>query len=116
MQEIFSFAEIERFIDTPLKYYSSGMKMRLAFPIARCANGDIYVFDKILAVGDEKFQKKCFDFFDNLLVNKRTIIFITHDINFAKKHATKLLVLSGGGDYSLISYKERICNFTFESL
>ncbi|MBE9818738.1 ABC transporter ATP-binding protein [Campylobacter concisus] len=116
MQEIFSFAEIERFVDTPLKYYSSGMKMRLAFSIARCANGDIYIFDEILAVGDEKFQKKCFDFFDNLLVNKKTIIFITHDINFVKKHATKLLVLRGGGDYILISNKEKICNFTFESL
>ena len=59
-KEIFEFAEISDFMNTPLKYYSSGMQLRLAFSIAMHAAGDIYIFDEILAVGDSNFQKKCF--------------------------------------------------------
>ncbi|EKD75750.1 MAG: ABC-typepolysaccharide/polyolphosphate transport system, ATPase component [uncultured bacterium] len=93
-KEIFEFAEIFDFMNTPLKYYSSGMQLRLAFSIAMHAAGDIYIFDEILAVGDSNFQKKCFDAFHNLIKTKKTIIIVTHDIEFIKKHATKVLVLA----------------------
>lgn len=96
---IFDYAEIREFMDTPLKYYSSGMQLRLAFSIAMHAKGDIYIFDEILAVGDSGFQKKCFDSFHNLLKAKKTIIIISHDLEFIKKHATRLLVLTQPAHY-----------------
>lgn len=96
MEDIFRYAEIEEFIDTPLKYYSSGMQMRLAFSVGMHADGDIYIFDEILAVGDANFQKKCSDSFQNLLNKGKTIILITHDLNTVKKYATKILLLSSG--------------------
>ena len=111
---IFEFAGISDFIDTPLKYYSSGMQMRLAFSIAMHAHGDIYIFDEILAVGDESFKKKCFLFFDNLLREKKTIILISHDLNFIKQYATKLLYLEGGGKHTFLTSKEDIHAFEFK--
>ena len=59
--DIVAFAEVKEFIDTPLKYYSSGMQMRLAFAVAVFTNPEILLVDEILAVGDEGFQKKCLD-------------------------------------------------------
>ena len=88
INEIFAFAEVQDFIDTPLKFYSSGMLMRLA-------NGDVYIFDEILAVGDANFQKKCFSSFKNLIENKKTIILITHDLETVSKYATRVLLLNG---------------------
>ena len=95
INEIFAFAEVQDFIDTPLKFYSSGMLMRLAFSIGMFANGDVYIFDEILAVGDANFQKKCFDSFKNLIKNKKTIILITHDLETVSKYATRVLLLNG---------------------
>lgn len=92
--KIFEYAELQEFSNTPLKYYSSGMQLRLAFSIAMHAKGDVYLFDEILAVGDSKFQKKCFESFENLLKNKKTIIIISHDLEFIKNRATKVLVLT----------------------
>ena len=95
MADIFNFAEVSNFMNTPLKFYSSGMLMRLAFSIGMYANGDIYIFDEILAVGDVKFQKKCFDSFANLIKNKKTIVLITHDLGTVSKYATRVLMLNG---------------------
>ncbi len=113
MNAIFEFAEIQEFINTPLKYYSSGMQMRLAFSTAMHASGDIYIFDEILAVGDESFIKKCLIFFSELLANKKTIVFITHNLDFVKEHATKILYLHGDGKFSLIESQSDIESFTF---
>lgn len=107
IDEIFKFAEISDFIDTPLKYYSSGMQMRLAFSIGMHANGDIYIFDEILAVGDINFQKKCEYTFKNLIKNKKTIIIITHDMEVIKKYATKVLYLYNG-KYTIVENREKI--------
>lgn len=112
--KIFEFAELSNFIKTPLKYYSSGMQLRLAFSIAMHAKGDIYIFDEILAVGDAAFQKKCLDCFYNLIKEKKTIIVITHDLDFIRKHAEKLLILKPNGRHSLISDAHEIQNFDLE--
>lgn len=93
-QKIFDFAEVSDFMNTPLKFYSSGMQLRLAFAIAMHAAGDIYIFDEILAVGDSNFQKKCFESFQQLLRAKKTILIISHDLDFIKAHASKVLVLT----------------------
>lgn len=112
--KIFEFAEISNFMKTPLKYYSSGMQLRLAFSIAMHAKGDIYIFDEILAVGDSSFQKKCLDCFYNLIKEKKTIIVITHDIDFIRHHAEKLLILKPNGKHSLISDPNEIKTFDLE--
>lgn len=106
--EIFEYAEIQPFMHTPLKYYSTGMQLRLAFSIARHAHGDIYIFDEILAVGDMDFQKKCLQFFKELIERKKTIVIISHDLYFIKEHATRLLVLYPGGRHRLISDHDEI--------
>jgi ABC-type polysaccharide/polyol phosphate transport system ATPase subunit len=77
------------------------------------ASGDIYIFDEILAVGDESFIKKCLDFFTMLLANKKTIVFITHNLDFVKEHATKILYLHRSGEYSLIESQSEIESFSF---
>lgn len=105
--KIFKYAQIEEFIDTPLKYYSSGMQMRLAFSIGMHADGDIYIFDEILAVGDADFQKKCFDSFHGLIEKGKTIILVTHDFSIVKKYATKILMLDSG-EHKIIDNREDI--------
>lgn len=96
MEEIFAYAGIMDFMDTPLKFYSSGMLMRLAFSIGMHAHGDIYIFDEILAVGDADFQKKCFRAFEDLISEGKTIILITHDLNLISEYATRVLLLENG--------------------
>lgn len=96
MEEIFAYAGIRDFMDTPLKFYSSGMLMRLAFSIGMHAHGDIYIFDEILAVGDAAFQKKCFHAFEDLIREGKTIIMITHDLSLVSEYATRVLLLENG--------------------
>lgn len=105
--EIFEYAEVTDFMNTPIKYYSSGMLVRLAFSIGMHAQGDIYIFDEILAVGDANFQKKCFDSFHDLIKNKKTVVMITHDIGLVKKYATMVLKLQDGL-YEFIEDKDKI--------
>lgn len=114
INDIFEYAEIPDFIDTPLKYYSSGMQMRLAFSVGMHAHGDIYIFDEILAVGDAHFQKKCYDSFRTLVEKGKTIILITHDLGIIKQYATKMLLLKQG-EYRILD-KEEIAGLTGEDL
>ncbi len=115
IEEIFDYAEISDFIDTPLKYYSSGMMMRLAFSVGIHADGDIYIFDEILAVGDINFQRKCLNSFSNLIKKRKTIILITQDLGTVKKYATKILFIKRGG-YTIVEGKEKISNMSIESM
>jgi lipopolysaccharide transport system ATP-binding protein len=77
--EIVAFAEIERFIDTPAKYYSSGMYVRLAFAVAAHLKSDILLVDEVLAVGDAAFQKKCLDKIADVARHGRTVLFVSHN-------------------------------------
>jgi ABC-2 type transport system ATP-binding protein len=94
--EIVAFAELERFMDQKLKNYSSGMQVRLAFSIAIQANTDILVLDEVLAVGDEAFQRKCYDYFNQLKANGKTVILVTHDMSAVQRFCTRAIVLDGG--------------------
>jgi len=78
---IVNFAGIEKFINTPLKYYSSGMRARLGFSIAINADPDLLIIDEILAVGDAEFQKKCYEEIEKLSKKGITLIFISHNLN-----------------------------------
>ena len=79
--EIVAFSEIERFLDTPVKRYSSGMYIRLAFSVAAHLNPEILVVDEVLAVGDMAFQKKCLGKMNDVSRSGRTILFVSHNIS-----------------------------------
>lgn len=84
-QNIIDFSEISEFIDTPVKFYSSGMYLRLAFAVAVYVDAEILLVDEILAVGDEAFQKKCLDKMQDLKDNGTTIILVSHSRESVRK-------------------------------
>lgn len=110
--EIVSFAELERFIDLPLKNYSSGMQVRLAFSIAMMADADIYLLDEVLAVGDVQFQQKCLNVFNNLKRNGKTIVLVTHDPTLIQKYSDRALLLERGIVKSGLKNEEVISRYS----
>lgn len=95
-EDIVEFAELEQFMDQKLKNYSSGMQVRLAFSIAIKAKNEILIFDEVLAVGDEAFQRKCYDIFEQYKANKQTVILVTHDMETVRKFCNKAMLISEG--------------------
>jgi len=93
---IVSFAELEKFMDQKLKNYSSGMQVRLAFSIAIQAKSDILILDEVLAVGDEAFQKKCIDVFENYKSKKQTVVLVTHDMATVKRFCSRAILINDG--------------------
>lgn len=94
--EIAAFADIDEFINQPVKIYSSGMYVRLAFATAINVNPDILIIDEALAVGDIRFQAKCFRKFKEFQENKKTIIFVTQSPDLIVKHCDKAIILHEG--------------------
>src|SRR5262247_237755 len=94
--EIVAFAEIEKFINTPVKHYSSGMYMRLAFAVAAHLEPEILIVDEVLAVGDAAFQKKCLGKMENITKEGRTVLFVSHNIVAIKSLCSRALLLDGG--------------------
>lgn len=99
--EIVAFAEVEKFLDTPVKRYSSGMYVRLAFAVAAHLEPEILIVDEVLAVGDSKFQKKCLGKMDDVSNEGRTVLFVSHNIDALKQLCNKGVLLSDG---ELIGY------------
>jgi lipopolysaccharide transport system ATP-binding protein len=95
--EIVSFAEVERFIDTPVKRYSSGMYVRLAFAVAAHLETDILLVDEVLAVGDSEFQKKCLGKMGEISNRGRTVLFVSHNMGAISTLTEKSLWLQDGG-------------------
>ena len=95
-QEIVDFAEIENFLDLKIKNYSSGMRARLAFAIAKEADADIYLCDEMLAVGDEAFQQKCIEVFKDLKRKGKTIVLVSHNSEQIKSLCTRAVLLDEG--------------------
>ena len=93
---IVDFAEIERFIDTPIKHYSSGQQMRLGFSVAAHVDPDILLIDEILAVGDASFQAKCLNKLAELKEDDKTIILVSHNLNNITEHAKRVVWLDNG--------------------
>jgi lipopolysaccharide transport system ATP-binding protein len=94
--EIVEFSEVERFIDTPVKRYSSGMYMRLAFAVAAHLEPDILVVDEVLAVGDASFQRKCLGKMGNAAQNGRTVLFVSHNMLAVEDLCDRAVWLEGG--------------------
>ena len=87
--DIVGFAELANFMDQKLKNYSSGMQVRLAFSLAIRADADILLVDEVLAVGDADFQRKCFRYFKQLKKEKKTVVFVTHDMNAVREYCDR---------------------------
>jgi len=94
--EIVAFAEVEKFIDTPVKRYSSGMYVRLAFAVAAHMETEILLVDEVLAVGDAQFQKKCFEKFRQISTGGRAIVFVSHNMSAMRTVCQKGIVLDRG--------------------
>lgn len=95
-EEIVSFAEVHKFVDTPIKHYSSGMYMRLAFAIAAHLESEIVFVDEVLAVGDISFQKKCLGKMGNVAKSGRTVLFVSHQMNQIRRLCDKCIWLDEG--------------------
>jgi len=95
-QDIVNFSELENFIDTKLKNYSTGMHLRLAFSIAIHAKGDVYLVDEVIAVGDAEFREKCFNVFLNFKKQGKTIIFVSHALDAIEELCEKTILLENG--------------------
>jgi lipopolysaccharide transport system ATP-binding protein len=94
--EIVAFAGVERFLDTPVKRFSSGMYVRLAFGVAAHLESEILVIDEVLAVGDHEFQKKCLGKLNDVSRSGRTVLFVSHNMAAVKSLTTRGIVLSSG--------------------
>jgi ABC-type polysaccharide/polyol phosphate transport system ATPase subunit len=96
LHDIIEFSELEEFIDNPVRTYSSGMYMRLAFSVAINVDADVLLIDEILAVGDANFQAKCFDKLRELKNSGITIVIVTHDTNIVEKFCNKAIWINNG--------------------
>ncbi len=94
--EIVSFAEVEKFLDTPVKHYSTGMQTRLAFSVAAHLEPEILLVDEVLAVGDLQFQKKCLGQMERLSYGGRTVVFVSHQMNQIRRLCQKVIWVEDG--------------------
>jgi lipopolysaccharide transport system ATP-binding protein len=94
--EIVAFSGIERFLETPVKRYSSGMYVRLAFAVAAHLDTDILLVDEVLAVGDAEFQRKCFGKMDDVARGGRTVVFVSHQLSAVQRLCTRCYWIDGG--------------------
>jgi lipopolysaccharide transport system ATP-binding protein len=94
--EIVTFAGVEQFLDTPLKHYSTGMQMRLAFAVAAHLEPEILLVDEVLAVGDLEFQKKCLGKMEEVSRSGRTVLFVSHQMNQIRRLCERVIWLDGG--------------------
>ncbi|MBN2142454.1 ABC transporter ATP-binding protein [Candidatus Woesearchaeota archaeon] len=106
---IVDFAEIRKFVDTPLKDFSTGMLARLAFSIAKDVDGDIYLVDEVLSVGDEDFRKKCVAVFEEFKRQGKTVLFVTHDHGLSESICNRIVALKDGR-VSEVKVNRKRCN------
>jgi len=113
--EIVAFAEVEKFLDTPVKHYSSGMYVRLAFAVAAHLEPEILIVDEVLAVGDAQFQKKCFGKMEDVGREGRTILFVSHDLKTIRTLCNIGIYLATG-QLKALSTSNEIIEFYLHSL
>ncbi|MGC4022142.1 MAG: ABC transporter ATP-binding protein [Cyclobacteriaceae bacterium] len=94
--EIVDFSGVEKFLDTPLKHFSSGMQLRLAFAVAAFLEPEILIIDEVLAVGDAEFQKKCLGKMEDVSKSGRTILFVSHNMSAVQNLCTKSILINQG--------------------
>jgi len=101
LDEIIEFSELELFIDTPVKRYSSGMTVKLGFSIATSMEADILIIDEVLAVGDLAFQRKCFDRMEDMIIRQeKTVLLVSHNIRQIERICKRVILMDHGKIYS----------------
>ncbi|MEZ0154841.1 MAG: ABC transporter ATP-binding protein [Candidatus Reddybacter sp.] len=114
MEEIVEFSELEEFIDTPVKRYSSGMKVKLGFSIATSMDADILIIDEVLAVGDLAFQRKCFDRMEELIKRQgRTVLLVSHNLRQVARMCSRVIMLDHG-KVAQDDDPDTVCNAFYE--
>ncbi|WFP51290.1 ABC transporter ATP-binding protein [Methylomonas sp. EFPC3] len=97
LDEIINFSELEKFIDTPVKRYSSGMTVKLGFSIATSLDADILIIDEVLAVGDLAFQRKCFNKMEDMIIHQgKTVLLVSHNIRQIERICKRVLLMDHG--------------------
>jgi lipopolysaccharide transport system ATP-binding protein len=96
LEAIIEFSGVEKFLDTPIKRYSSGMRLRLGFAVAAHLDPDIMIVDEVLAVGDASFQKKCMNTMENLRAGARTVLFVSHNLAAVENLCRRCIWIDGG--------------------
>ncbi|MCW5214087.1 ABC transporter ATP-binding protein [Desulfobulbus sp. US5] len=114
LDEIIDFSGVENFIDTPVKRYSSGMYVRLAFAVAAHLESEILIIDEVLAVGDADFQKKCLGKMENIASHGRTVLFVSHNLNAVKRLCPSAVLLENGR-VQMQGFSEQIMNRYLET-
>jgi lipopolysaccharide transport system ATP-binding protein len=112
--EIVEFAEVQKYLDTPVKRYSSGMYVRLAFSVAAHLDPDIFIVDEVLAVGDTIFQKKCIDKMLEATRQEKTVLFVSHNFSAIKAFCSKAMLLNQGQISYIGDVDEAINKFSSE--
>jgi lipopolysaccharide transport system ATP-binding protein len=113
--DIVAFAELEEFIDTPIKRYSSGMQVRLGFAIATSVESDILIVDEVLAVGDLAFQRKCFDRMEDLIKRQgKTVLLVSHNIRQVERLCSRTILMSHGR-IMVDGASKDVCNAFYEA-
>lgn len=115
IDDIIAFAELEDFIDNPVRTYSSGMYMRLAFSVAISVDADILLVDEILAVGDSAFQKKCFDKLYELKKNGMTIVLVSHSLDQVKSFCDRVIWIEKG-DIKMQGKASEVCELYLKEI
>lgn len=113
--EIVEFSGVRRFIDTPLKHYSSGMRMRLAFSVAAHLDPDILLLDEVLAVGDMSFQRKCLERVDELTSGGQTLFFVSHSMDQVMRYCDRCIWIEDG-HVSMDGDAETVCSAYVEAV
>lgn len=112
LEEIIAFSGVSQYIDTPVKRYSSGMKVRLAFSVAAHLEPDVLIIDEVLAVGDAEFQKKCLGKMEEVAGLGRTVLFVSHDLT-AVRNLCKSVILLTGGSIENTGFSDEIVNYYY---
>lgn len=112
--EIVAFSEVEQFLDTPVKRYSSGMRVRLAFSVAAHLEPEILIIDEVLAVGDSAFQKKCLRKMEGVAKEGRTVLFVSHNMGMISDLCSKCVLLSNGEVADIGPTKEIVSRYVTE--
>ncbi len=114
LDEIIDFSELEQFIDTPVKRYSSGMTVKLGFSIATSMNADILIIDEVLAVGDLAFQRKCFNRMEHLITKQnKTVLLVSHNIRQVERMCSRVLLLNKGA-VEVDDLPSKVCNIFYQ--
>jgi len=96
IDEIISFSEVEEYIDTPVKRYSSGMTLRLGFSVAAHLDTDIMLIDEVLAVGDQRFKRRCVEKMRSVARSGKTVLFVSHDLDVLKQISDRAILIRNG--------------------